>query len=544
MKNTKFVLSLLPIILLAGCGKSVSNKKGDIIKDAVMKANTAEEIKNIYELGELRTGTYQLENGIKFNPSNGGFILSSDSEGKTSLYSILIEDNIIDDVGSTGYGCCAYSSTISGGYFYINTGVANVYDALGNHLLVDSDKIITSITDGTTSDGSEYADLQDIDGNHYFYVYEDGVPTLKASLNENDYESGSSYISGTFVNLTPYGHKGYKAYYSNKRIIVFDNNNNEITSFAEPTADNKFFIGDFYIYQKSTLIDDYNNNYDYLDASGNRYILETYRLNYLTGDVKAIDVDYVLTTATVNPFYNARKVYSYVSANLKKISEKKTLASDTTTCLIDENGTTHEDVTGIDLHSFVRFGHNYYNTQNQTIYDGDLNEISILTNLSPVKVDNAGLIVCKKDNLYGAINEEGKIVIPFKFKTIYTNYMSNDTLLAKNDANDYCVINFNARFATYALTKVLSDYKEYDASYLGGDAYKFTDSTSHPFILHLTNGEIKKETSISTSMYFSTIGVISASAADKAKYYILEADCSSTCSLYNFQVADYTINHR
>lgn len=543
MKNVKFVLPLIPILLLTSCGITFSNKKGDVIIDAVMKANTAIEMKNIYELGELKTGNFQLENSMNFNQQNGGFILSVDNEGKASVYSILTESNIIDEIGS-GFGCNSYDSDISGGYFIINNGVTNVYDALGNHLFVDSDKIITSISDGVTSDGSEYADVQDNEGNHYFYVYENGVPTLKASLNENDYESGSSYVGDTFLNLTNYGHKGYKAYYYNKRIIVFDNNNNEITSFAEPAADNKFFIGDFYIYQKSTLIDDYNNNYDYLDASGNRYILETYRLNYLTGDVESIDVDYVLTTTAVSPFYNARKVYAYVSANLKKISEKKTLSSNITTCLIDENGATHEDVTGIDLNSFERFGHNYYNTQNQTIYDGNLNEISILTGLSPVKVNNAGLIVCKKDNLYGAINEEGKVVIPFKFKTIYTDYMSDNSLLAKDNAGDYCVLSFNARFATYAVSKVLTDLKECEVTYLGGDAYKFTDETVYPYILHITNGEVKKETSISTSKFYSMTGVISASAADKAKYYILEVDCSHMYSLYNFQVADYTINHR
>ena len=452
------------MLALPGCkSKKNDNKKGDVINDLVLKANTKEDRKYIFSNFELKSRTLPVENIVSINDEEGnGFYKITDTEGKKHYYSVVKEEVIFvatDEVVSL------QGSSVAGGFLQVTKGTkTTIYDALGNILVKDFESASVpsfAIKDYPNDQGVCAVSVTFNQRTQYFVYDNNGVATLTLTLvsGDSDYEQGSSMQGIVYDSLDDYGHQGYKKFKSSGRYVIFDNSNNEVASFTDPNGEAEFFVGDYLIYQNSIKLDDNNNNYDYINSAGERYSLETYRINYLTAKKETLDVKYVLGTAAndINPFFNDKGVYTYSYANLRTISDKKILSNTMETYIIDGKGVLHDNVTGIALGKFERFGNNYYNSESETIYDGNLNEISILNGLDPKHIHNAELIICKKDGNYGAINHEGRIAIPFEYDIIYTDYMTNQYMLAVKNGL-LCKLTFNARQCIINQSKTFEGY--------------------------------------------------------------------------------------
>ncbi len=464
MNKKLFILPIVLLLALSGCkGKKNGNKKGDVINDLVLKANTKVDKKYIFSNFDLVNKALPVENISVVNVLGApGFLEIVDTAAKKHYYSIVKGEVICSTTSGT---VRTFPSSLAGGFISVTEdGRTSVYDALGNTLVKDNEQTIDTLEalDYIEPTSGTAAAHIIINQRHQYFVYDaNGLASLTLTLvnGDSDYEQGSSLQGITYESLDNYGHIGYKKFKSSGRYVIFDSSNNEVASFTDPTCDTEFFVGDYLIYQTSVKLDDNNNSYDYIDPSGDRYSLETYRINYLTAKKEAIDVKYVLGTNEndIKPFFNDKGVYSYSYANLRTISDKKILSNTTETYIIDGAGALHDNVTGISLGSFVRFGNNYYNTASKTIYDGYLNEISILDGLQPEFVTNAELIICQKDGNFGAVNHEGKIAIPFDYEKIYTNYLTDHYLLAMRNGVLY-KITFDARQCVISQVKPLEGY--------------------------------------------------------------------------------------
>ena len=505
MKKKLFLIPLIALLALPGCKSSKNgNKKGDVVSDAVLKANTKEVKKNIYSEFNFVERAFPVGYISSVTVSNGFYIV--DDGYNLNFYSPLV-DKIVASINNTSDTYQTYSSTVAGGYVSLLTSAGtSVVDGLGNTLIYQSKRSYSSlsITSGINAKDIYYCDIRFDDTSIYFHYDATGKATVHSTNTGDDYDSGGTIKGLDYVLLDDFGHPGYQRIKNSSRYIVFDNKGNEISSFTDPNADASFFVGDYLIYQNSVKLDDNNNNYDFISETGERYSLETYRINYLTAKKEPITVSYLLSTGIddIHSFYNAKGVYTYAYANLKTISDKKILSNTLETYIIDASGVLHDNVTGINLGAFQRLGSHYYNTSSKTIYDGNLNEISILTNMNPHKVDNAEFIVCEVEGKYGAVNQKGQIVLPFQFDAIFTNYISNNKVLALEDGV-LALYSFDVKAASYSVVKSFGDSNV--INYFGCGVYKINDD-----YLILQNGEVssfkvEEENTVSVNYMISNV---------------------------------------
>lgn len=543
--NKKYLI--LPIILsltIVGCSKKKNaNKKGDVVNDVVLKANTSEIRKNIfsnYSLSNIDLSAYTIDN-ISYS---NGFIIVNGTKNAVQFHGIYSAiEGIFVYSSSNSFTYQTYASSITGGFVRIidGSGKTTVIDGVGNVLVSETSQayLSASITSGINNSGAYYADVRFDTYRQYFVYNSEGVAKLHASSEGEDFDPGSPIPGMNYVKLDEYGHPGYQRISNSSRYIIFDDKGNEISSFSDPQADVEFFVGDYMIYQNSVKLDNNNDNYDYINGAGERFSLETYKINYLTAKKESIDVKYVLSVGEeVKPFFSEKKVYSYVYANLKTISDKKILNSATETYIIDSSANLHDNVTGIDLGSFERFGSNYYNTYSKTIYDGNLNELSILADMNPVKCDNGDIIVCEMEGKYGAINPNGKVVIPFILSNVYTNYVSDNALLGVYDGK-LSLVKFNSESCTYRIEKVYDGISTVNYLYddggtgCGGGIYRLSGSATsgqaYPSYFSLAGDayqNINLDSTADMSTYMSVAHVI-----NKARFTVLETKSSVFSSL-------------
>lgn len=531
MNKKIFILVLTSTLLFTGCSKKNANKKGDVVNDAVLKANTKEIKKSIYSDYELANRSLPVENISKVIYDNG-FLIITDTEGKYSYYSVIKDALICGPKVGNDYQ--TYPSTVAGGYLRVTSeGVTNIYDALGNTLIANSEQPFTLIE--ITNNNPEiiydgyYCEVKIDTSRHYFTYSSDGTATLVTTISSDggsDFGPGSSVQGITYTSLKNYGHEGYKRYKNSGRYIIFDKNNQEVSSFSDPVGEAEFFVGDYLYYQNSTKLADTDSNYDYINQAGEKFSLETYKINYLTAKKETVNLKYVFGTGAndIKPFFSDKSVYSYVYANVRTISDKKVLNKSIETFIIDSNGALHDNVTGIDMGSFERFGKNYYNTESKTIYDGNLNELSILSEINPSKNDNSQLIIGQVDGNYGAVNSEGKVVIPFEYQMIYPSYLSNNSLLALYNGK-LSQVSFDTTACTSRIAKTYEGYTY--KSHLGAGVFELDKSSKSYYASLFTDAPSDLVVNPSATL---TINTNRADVINKAVLSVLETEAGALSS--------------
>ena len=518
MKKKLLFIPLISLIALPGCGNTNSgNKKGDVVSPAVLKANTKPTKKDIYSGFDLISG-FMSNDETTYSVSNGFTIITNGTE--RSFYSAILGDTVAEISTSDTYQ--TFSSNVAGGYLAYTTDEGlSIVDGLGNVLIDKSNRTYESltVTSGLNSKDIYYCDVK-IDNTNYYYHYDkNGGVSVHSTNTGDDYDPGEVLPGIDYILLDEFGHPGYQLIKNSSRYIVFNSKGNEIASFTDPNADASFFVGDYLIYQNSVKLDENNNNYYYISETGERYSLETYRINYLNAKKEAIDVSYLLSkeSGAIHSFKNAKGINAYAYANLRTISDKKILSSTNETYIIDSAGTLHDNVTGINLGAFERLGNNFYNTESKTIYDGNLNELSILANLSPIKVNNADMIVCIVEGKYGAVNQKGKVVLPFEYEYIYTNYISNERALVVQDGT-LKVVEFNADKMT------CSDVEELEGtniSYFGCGIYHIDDQ--YLTLGHDGLSNLKHSDESTVEVYYAVCNVTSV-----ARLFTFEVNADTT----------------
>ncbi len=523
-KKLLLLIPLITLIAVPGCKSDKNrNKKGDVVSAAVLKANTKAVIKNIFGDFDLSNKELSYDNIDAFNYENG-FLVIQTHDGNTHLYSVLKDKEILAIPSSTPF--VTYESNVAGGYVsYVDSEGVSIYDSLGNELVKDSKRIYNSltITSGLNSNSVFYCDIKFDDISLYYLYNDEGVATVHSTEIGDDYGSGTTVKGLEYVLLDDFGHPGYQRIKNSSRYIIFDKKGNEISSFTDPDADAEFFVGDYLIYQNSVKLDNNNNNYDFISANGERYSLETYRINYLTAKKEAIKVSYLLSTGEndIHSFRNAKGIYTYSYANLKTISDKKILSNTLETYIIDSAGALHDNVTGINLGAFERLGDNYYNTDSKTIYDGNLNELSILTHMNPRKVDNADMIICSLEGKCGAVNQKGKVVLPFEYDLIYADYISNNKALVVDDGV-LKVVSFDSNKMTHEDVRTIDNGT---VSYFSSGIYKVGDN-----YIKLFDGE-----GIELDDSLTSINCAISYATSVSKLAVIEGT--------NYRTAEIKINH-
>ena len=101
MNKKIFILALTSTLLFTSCNKKNANKKGDVVNDAVLKANTKEIKKSIFSDFSLQEG-FTSDITKEYVAVSNGFIVINNGE-KISYYSTL--KNEIDSSNQLPYLC-------------------------------------------------------------------------------------------------------------------------------------------------------------------------------------------------------------------------------------------------------------------------------------------------------------------------------------------------------------------------------------------------------------------------------------------------------
>lgn len=199
------------------------------------------------------------------------------------------------------------------------------------------------------------------------------------------------------------------------------------------------------IFQEHVMVDNYAKNYDYV-SSGEKYKLNTYAINIITGKTKKLSNKYIFEVARDNSIVASEieknEVINGVVVKAAVINKDKTITK-TTNVLVDKN----LKISELDYNYFnvvdkpvQKVAKNrYYATSNvgdsssaeyvYNIVDGNY-QVKVNLRNEPVAIAENGLVVDNDDSKYAIIDFDGKLVTDYTYDD-FVSVNGNYAMLAK-----------------------------------------------------------------------------------------------------------------
>lgn len=459
MKNRIILFVILILTLFCvGCnklGKEVNSQFIDLNVDKDYSKSISNEYLNFYIVN------YQLENESSFP------LLTVSKDNKLGVYSVITNSLIFDfqEVVSIEYLVNFYFPN----YFVVTykDNQKALYDYNGNIMLVKGSYNNINVSIVRTIDKSNYIYNETIT-----YFSNESNEQLKlefvsyGSLQNRKVLSSESLAQGNKITFVPVGidleHIGLKDYYL---IMLKDNhgeiynNKNQLISTINFNIDCQYYImfaGCFY-YQQVLLLDDNDKDYDFaIEVNGSllKYKLITNCLDLKTGSVKEIDLDYLIVSGAACRDRNG--IYKYANVKVQFIKNKRLTPSES--YIIDADGAIRYNFSNnISVESLIKLDSEHYFDNNiYRLYDNDMNLLFDFSN-NNLNISFEGfdfynkIIKCMKNDLYGLINYELNVLLPFEYNEI-GEFVSGRTYAYKND--QLLIIDLNGNSSETFLNKM------------------------------------------------------------------------------------------
>jgi hypothetical protein len=117
-------------------------------------------------------------------------------------------------------------------------------------------------------------------------------------------------------------------------------------------------------------------------------------------------------------------------ANIYKIESKLLITNPIYDVVINHKGQIIADVSGINIDSLRKLDEDHI-IDDSILYDGDLTPIVMLPDIYSV-VPSEKIIIFSEDGKYGAIDYNGRVVIPFNYSIIFNQFYQGKTLAMVN----------------------------------------------------------------------------------------------------------------
>ena len=337
------------------------------------------------------------------------------------------------------------------GYFLriIYDDILYVYDSLGNKVLESTKDNDCNYRDSICRISSSYINKKvyltviDEENTTTYYEYSStgniskisSLPQAQANVDNKEaspFAKNSKYIDLNKVDLKEYGLDGYYLSKKDELVTVFDKIKNiPVSTFTVPNGSTMVFVGNKLIYQNSYTVSEDEKNYSYYDGR-NKYIVETYTVDLLNGEKKAINVAYKIENV-FGPYMDKDGAYSY--ALISKRSFENNVLKSNEMVIIDSKGTIVSNLNGYEADDFVKIGTSYYNTVTKVLYDSTLKEIAYLEAINPKMMEKYNCFVGTVKNKYGIVNSNGNVAIPFDYTELYTDFIESGYVFGvKNEA--------------------------------------------------------------------------------------------------------------
>lgn len=340
--------------------------------------------------------------------------------------------------------------------------IINVYDCFGNVLYEDIYKIYdiyTVINEGILYLGIDYLIDSGTSSSIGYKYSENGTVTkvqnanfIKSLVHDDDkvvnesiFNKGDLYVDIIRMDLSKYGKEGYYLSSKENLFTVFDNMNKPINTFYIPDGFHSgSFINGYCLYQSMYELPDDADNYD-ISIGDLKYSIKTYRVNLFEKDkVDELELDFKINNLI--PFKDLNGNYTLCMAEITEIDDYH-IGTVSKYVIIDCDGNILEDISGLNPGAFRKLGDNYYNTKTQILYDSNLKEIAYLEDIDPVVDYETNTIRGRINGLYGVLDKNGDVLIPFEYNYITSDwnnvnlYESHDGIILGLNIDQYCFIN-------------------------------------------------------------------------------------------------------
>lgn len=468
-----FIVLLSSIIFLSACGDANPQIRipADIVAANVKKIEEAK--KQVNNVTIVNLGNYVT---VDNSQEQNGLLVVEDTQGKKTVFSILT--NKIMFPTEADLTISFFMVNYIGVYVKVvdSTGRTTIYDINGNLVLAKDDYYSYSVTSEVKNE-----DVNGENVNNYYEIVEfltrvdqekgsDKTKQrfkidVKNKTKELVIEPDSEYYEDTIdrYDLTQFGLAGYYLKNIGDFIYVYNPKGKVIQTFNSTEFDTSFLLGRKIIVQDSYKVHFDSDKYSYIKDEV-KYDLFTYQIDLVTGKKKQLNLDYKIIS--VEPILDRKGKYNYASVEIKEIVNKH-LSTASKDALIGEKGKI--------ISYFGDFRLNNVRKLNSKTYFDFAAGYLLNERLEPIEklpfvrgiVPSEQLIIFKSGSHYGAINYEGKIIIPFEYMNLPTIFYEGKVVATHKNGNIY-LIDTKGNITEF--------YGEYDASIVEGLLVKYIRS--------------------------------------------------------------------
>jgi hypothetical protein len=510
MKKKFHILSLLPIFILTACGTSslsetpavaerpTFEKSGqEVLTDNLLKDNVSDLAENLPEFSYQHKTSYDIDfSSSKIQVStyaNYGLMLLRDTNTNTVHYYSAITSKYIYESKSTYNSVYNDVSTMDYIGFIVKISDGNLrllIDAFGNILYQATNTQYSDFTVGIEN-GKVVATVTDASDNKIHFMYDEQGKA-------HQYDPSSSVSIGTqydeeLLSLEMHGYPNYHALLGNEHIAVFKDDV-IINSYYVPVHSViKGIISTKVVVQvKFPIIED-ETNYDLIEG-GMKYQtwLETFDL--ISGEVEVLN--YGVYINNLRPLFENDMCSKYSYIEYSEITNK-TLGT-TEKYIIDKDFVLYDDLGHVSFGTVERLKENvYWDKESGVVYSDALKTKSYVIEKTVASyIQGIHMFELSLNGKYGLISPTGKVVAQPVYDTLYTNVVSNNSIIGVI-GDEYYRISLYAGVATYidsftTFTEIdkgfyLGVNKEGHRVYFGHEKTFFTKEINFDYSRYYTN---------------------------------------------------------
>lgn len=254
----------------------------------------------------------------------------------------------------------------------------------------------------------------------------------------NSYETNNNY--STQYELDAYGLEDYKLVYLDNRslVAILDEDNKIKATYILPnilslTNITKIAIKEGYLIQEKIELPEDVTDYTYSE-NGVKYNLYSYTFNYLKGELKEVNLDYIINSG------NLSNDYKYVNANVVKIREDKTL-EDPTNVLLNNNLKIILELGNFSFNNIIKLKSGYYySISSSLLFDEDFKLVNNFSAYEVIYLDKYDVFIVYNNNYSSIFSSKGIQLAPFSKGNLYYNSTYDNAYIIRKNDNTFDIL--------------------------------------------------------------------------------------------------------
>ncbi len=449
------------LFFLSACNRSFTLNE-DIINQNIMHSYIEPDYNSItIKHVSFADSDYSIFNSLTIEYQSQGLIIFTNMNAEKAVYSI-IDQKFLVDFGNQNITITPNSA--NGAYIYVSyaDNTESVFDIKGTEIVPKDDYHTLNVTGFYKYIRNDYNQITDRinyerittlskaeiqDGKFtptektYIVDFNTNTRTLDEEALDDTYEIGDKLGQETLnaMSLESFGLEGYYMTSINNIYRIYDESYELVSQFNIPTGStvtaSLMFDGKL-LYQTQTKVPETEENYTYINTN-QKYVLNTYIIDMLTGSIESIDFDYAIFS--MSSLKDENRINRYAKISVYPIESQILKVDALEHFILNSDGKILEDYDVVLNDQLMRLDdQTIFNQTTNTIYDNELNPLFKVSNDAMID-DQEKLIITRYNNRLGVVNYQGEILIPFDYVSINPLFFNGYTM-AYNASNEQVII--------------------------------------------------------------------------------------------------------